>query len=80
MNWVTFNYVFMCVFVTPSILQPQFIEKGFKKTENTEQNVVLLLFLSMLVCYAILLFVCCFGGGSLLQFCGGAVILRLFVC
>ena len=27
-----------------SILQSQFIEKGFKKAENYEQNVVLLLF------------------------------------
>ena len=35
----------MYVFVTLSILQSQFIEKGFKKTENSEQNVVLLLFL-----------------------------------
>ena len=34
-----------CVFVTLSILQSQFIEKGFKKAENCEQNVVLLLFL-----------------------------------
>ena len=32
------------VFVTLSILQSQFTEKGFKKTENSEQNVVLLLF------------------------------------
>ena len=28
-----------------SILQSQFIEKGFRKAENSEQNVVLLLFL-----------------------------------
>ena len=28
-----------------SILPSQFIEKGFKKAENSEQNVVLLLFL-----------------------------------
>ena len=28
-----------------SFLQSQFTEKGFKKTENSEQNVVLLLFL-----------------------------------
>ena len=56
MNWVTFNFVFMYVFVTLRILQSQFIEKGFKKTENSEQNVVLLLFLFTLVCYAILLF------------------------
>ena len=38
----------MCLcmyFVTLSILQSQFIEKGFKKAENSEQNVVLLLFL-----------------------------------
>ena len=33
------------VFVMLSILQSQFIEKGFKKAENYEQNVVLLLFL-----------------------------------
>ena len=34
--------VFCFVF---GILQSHFIEKGFKKTENSEQNVVLLLFL-----------------------------------
>ena len=46
MNWVTFNtHVFTYVFVTLSILQSQFIEKGFKKAKNSEQNVVLLLFL-----------------------------------
>ena len=38
-------HVFTYVFVTLSILQSQFIEKGFKKAENSEQNVVLLLFL-----------------------------------
>ena len=32
-----------------SILQAQFIEKGFKKAENPEQNVELLLFLFTLV-------------------------------
>ena len=31
--------------MTLSILQSQFIEKGFKKAENSKQNVVLLLFL-----------------------------------
>ena len=31
---------FTYVFVILSILQSQFIEKGFKKTENSEQNVV----------------------------------------
>ena len=36
-----FTYVF--VFVMHSILQSQFIEKAFKQTENSEQNVVLLL-------------------------------------
>ena len=41
-------HVFTYVFVTPSFLQSQFTEKGFKKTENSEQNVVLLLFLFML--------------------------------
>ena len=35
---------FVCIVVL-SILQPQFTEKGFKKAENSEQNVVLLLFL-----------------------------------
>ena len=45
-NWVTFNYrVFTFVFVTLNILQSQFAEKAFKKTENSEQNMVLLLFL-----------------------------------
>ena len=34
---------FTYVFVILSILQSQFIEKGFKKTKNSEQNVVLLL-------------------------------------
>ena len=36
MSWVTSNYArdALC----------QFIEKGFKKTENSQQNVVLLLF------------------------------------
>ena len=38
-------HVFTYVFATPSFLQSQFTEKGFKKTENSEQNVVLLLFL-----------------------------------
>ena len=37
--------MFTYVFVTLSILQSEFIEKGFKKAENSEQNVVLLLFL-----------------------------------
>ena len=48
MNWVTLiliTHVFTYIFVMLSILQSQFIEKGFKKTENSEQNVVLLLFL-----------------------------------
>ena len=36
------------VFMMLSILQSQFTEKGFKKTENSAQNVVLLLFLYML--------------------------------
>ena len=31
--------------VTPSIPQSQFIEKGFKKTENVQQSLVLVLFL-----------------------------------
>ena len=31
-------------FVTLGILQSQFTEEGFKKTENSKQNVVLLLF------------------------------------
>ena len=37
--------MFIYVFVVSSILQSQFIEKGFKKTENFEHSVVLLLFL-----------------------------------
>ena len=40
-----YQHVFMYVFVTLSILQSQFTEKGFQKTENYEQNEVLLLFL-----------------------------------
>ena len=45
MNWVTFNYAYLSlyVFVMLSILQSQFSEKGFKKTEYSEQNVMLLL-------------------------------------
>ena len=35
--------MFTNVVATLSILQPQFIERGLKKTENSEQNVVLLL-------------------------------------
>ena len=37
--------------MTLSILQSQFIEKSFRKAENSEQNVVLLLFLVTLVSY-----------------------------
>ena len=37
--------MFTYVFVTLSIIQSQVIDKGFKKAENSEQNVVLLLFL-----------------------------------
>ena len=37
--------MFTYVFVTLSILQSQYIEKGFQKAENSEQNVVLQLFL-----------------------------------
>ena len=33
----------------PGILQSQFTEKGLKKTENSEHNVVLMLFLSLLL-------------------------------
>ena len=36
--------MFTYVFVMPSILQSQLIDKGFKKTENFEYNLVLLLF------------------------------------
>ena len=46
MNCVTFKYG--CVYVllvTPSILQIQFIVKGFKKIENVQRCLVLLLFL-----------------------------------
>ena len=39
------THVFTYVFVTLSILQSQFTEKGFKRAENYKQNVVLLLFL-----------------------------------
>ena len=37
--------MFTYVFVTLSIIQSQFIDQVFKKAENSEQNVVLLLFL-----------------------------------
>ena len=37
--------MFTYVFVTLSILQSQFIEKGVRKAEYSEQNVMLLLFL-----------------------------------
>ena len=39
------THVITYVFVTLSILQSQFSEEDFKKAENSEQNVVLLLFL-----------------------------------
>ena len=53
MNWVTFNYAcgYIYVFVMLNILQSQFIEKGLKKAENSEQNVVILLFLFALDSY-----------------------------
>ena len=38
-------FIHVYLFVTLSILQSQFTEKGFKKAETSEQNVVLLLFL-----------------------------------
>ena len=41
-------HVFTYGFVTLSILQFQFTEKGFKKTENSEHTVVLLLLLFIL--------------------------------
>ena len=44
-NISTGHFSFTYTFVMLSILQSQFIEKGFKKAENSEQNVVLLLFL-----------------------------------
>ena len=37
-------HVFAYVFVTLNILQSQFSKRGFKKTENSEHSVVLLLF------------------------------------
>ena len=43
-----FTHVFTYAFGTLSVLQSLFIKKGFKKTENSEKNVVfelLLLFL-----------------------------------
>lgn len=43
LNQVT--HVLAYVFVTLSIRQSQLIEKGFKKTKNSQQNVVLPLFL-----------------------------------
>ena len=54
-------HVFTYVFVMLSILQSQFIEKAFKQTENSEQNVALLLFLltlkeSILVIYIYIFF------------------------
>ena len=40
------EHIIWLVFVTLNqILQSQFFEKGFKKAENSEKNVVLLLFL-----------------------------------
>ena len=36
------NHVYVYVFVTLNILQSQFTEKGFKKTENFEHSVALL--------------------------------------
>ena len=46
--YILITHVFTYVFVTLSILQSQFIETGFMKTENSEQSVVLLLFSFML--------------------------------
>ena len=40
--FIFYEEMFTYVFVTLSILQSQFIEKGFKKAKNSEQNVVLL--------------------------------------
>jgi len=45
------HFSFTYTFVMLSILQSQFIQKGFKKAENSEQNMVLLLFLFTLVTY-----------------------------
>ena len=47
MNWVTFNYacVEVCICDAQHSFKSQFIEKGFKKAENYEQNAVLQLFL-----------------------------------
>ena len=46
MNRITLiliTHLFYYVSVTPRILQSQFIEKDFKKTEAAEDNVVILL-------------------------------------
>ena len=40
----------MYVYGTLSILQSQFIEKGFKKAENSKQNVVLLFLVTLELC------------------------------
>ena len=53
--------VYSYVFVTLSILQSQFSEKDFKKTENLEQSVVLLGFCCVVFCSVVLLFVCLFA-------------------
>ena len=49
--------MFTYVFVTLSSLRSQFTEKGFKKAENSEQNVMLLLFLFTLDFYSRITFV-----------------------
>ena len=41
------------VFVTPSILQSEIIENGFKKTKNVEHNVAILFFLFTLLVFRI---------------------------
>ena len=46
------------VFVMLSIVQSQFIEKCFKKAQNSEQNVVLLLFLFLNIRILFLSMVC----------------------
>ena len=46
--WCYFVVVFCLVFVTPNIVQYQFNDKSFNKTETYKHSVVLLLFLSAL--------------------------------
>ena len=43
MDWVTLSYACVYVFVTLSILQPKFIEEGFRKRQSLHTIIMVLL-------------------------------------